>query len=967
MNTERVIEVGDRQQEVLSNSSNSKLMSPTQQSQNQIALQSLVENGNKRKSNIQARKSKVSIWDRDPQEMFNKFDQRRDEITFNDIIQILKKPPEQRQKKEIFKLEDYFVNNLFFKNLVKDTDKETTYHCYKIMNYQIFQPGETIFYYGDIGSLFYIILRGEVAVKIPTALDLEISPDDLFIFCIQYYDDIEWQKFPSSENIRSEIKSEINRFGINYTNIKEKILMIQDKMRKKEFQIPFAINELLDGKKLGTVKVWIFKEVSTLKEGQSFGELALMTSKPRAATIQCKKETDLAILDKREYQVIVGNAMKRQVNEKVKFFKNFRIFQNLSKNKMQRMLYFFNEKTYLRKQVVYMEDIDNTDGVYFIKSGEFEVSKKVKIEKPENKSSVVNQLQNVNKMLKDSMKLNFQQFLQVDISLKQIRLYLQGSNEIFGLEEVADNKQKRQTTVVCSTNNAVVYFIKREDFVNSVNLFKFSDKILQEKFIKQQLMLLRMSETEAFRHVKEEEYEVNRKQKILEKESEKTMTIKVKEEFHQKQFQNVTKKLISDKKTLNFSPTLLNKKLKFIRIKGEIERMERAQMTHDGFVLSNQDDNQRRAQRSESPIGLNTPQSMHDSLQEINNNLHINRNNSNQSLKQNSNLQKDFAGRDNKIKIQNQKSVKEGIVNMQIESAIASTKLGSPQPKGSNKMSKQGSKKKMKTAKSSGTLMKTQSYGPSGTMQKANDRVTELEENYFQIQSLPINDQFSETNTHFNIPQHLNLVQNNYKAHKQQTWMDRPLVQIRRRLKTSQITAHHSKKQSLIGQQSQELLNNVPQTETQSPVKNISDQRIIHQRRSIGSLHKNNIPSQWLNQRSTPLKKQIESLQQELLPTVSPQRTIQASSTMSTPFRSSNIMILSAQHHPEDCKTCVFCRKQASRQLIQRPITRQEVIKKAEKEKIMKFRENLSKKFKQNTVREQQEDFNKIYMDINLY
>ena len=77
--------------------------------------------------------------------------------------------------------------------------------------------------------------------------------------------------------------------------------------------------------------------------------------------------------------MIVGNAMKRQINEKVKFFKNFRIFQTLSRTKMQRMLYFFTEKKFKRKQVVYMEGVDNTDGVYFVRSGEFEVSKRIKI------------------------------------------------------------------------------------------------------------------------------------------------------------------------------------------------------------------------------------------------------------------------------------------------------------------------------------------------------------------------------------------------------------------------------------------------------------------------------------------------------------------------------------------------------------------------------------------------------------
>ena len=74
----------------------------------------------------------------------------------------------------------------------------------------------------------------------------------------------------------------------------------------------------------------------------------------------------------------MGNANKRQLNEKVKFFMNFRIFSTLSNIKMQRMIYYFIEKTYSRNQVVYKEGVDATDGIYFIKRGEFEVSKNLK-------------------------------------------------------------------------------------------------------------------------------------------------------------------------------------------------------------------------------------------------------------------------------------------------------------------------------------------------------------------------------------------------------------------------------------------------------------------------------------------------------------------------------------------------------------------------------------------------------------
>jgi hypothetical protein len=53
-------------------------------------------------------------------------------------------------KKEIYKLDDYFKDLLFFKNLTKDTDKETCYHCFRVMEYQHYKAGEIIFRYGKI-------------------------------------------------------------------------------------------------------------------------------------------------------------------------------------------------------------------------------------------------------------------------------------------------------------------------------------------------------------------------------------------------------------------------------------------------------------------------------------------------------------------------------------------------------------------------------------------------------------------------------------------------------------------------------------------------------------------------------------------------------------------------------------------------------------------------------------------------
>ena len=96
-------------------------------------------------------------------------------------------------------------------------------------------------------------------------------------------------------------------------------------MAEKKLYVPTYINQLLGGKKTGIVRIPHQKEVARLKSGQTFGELALMTNQPRTASAVCSSDTIFAIIDKKDYQVIIGNALQRQINEKIMFLKDFRI------------------------------------------------------------------------------------------------------------------------------------------------------------------------------------------------------------------------------------------------------------------------------------------------------------------------------------------------------------------------------------------------------------------------------------------------------------------------------------------------------------------------------------------------------------------------------------------------------------------------------------------------------------------
>lgn len=49
-----------------------------------------------------------------------------------------------------------------------------------------------------------------------------------------------------------------------------------------------------------------FIQVAILKGGNSFGELALIQHKPRAATITCRTDCKFAVLVKKDYQKVLG-------------------------------------------------------------------------------------------------------------------------------------------------------------------------------------------------------------------------------------------------------------------------------------------------------------------------------------------------------------------------------------------------------------------------------------------------------------------------------------------------------------------------------------------------------------------------------------------------------------------------------------------------------------------------------------
>lgn len=226
--------------------------------------------------------------------------------------------------------------------------------------------------YGEYGQNFFITLHGEVGVLIPSAKKKTPLPKKMSV--AQEHSDSEDNKSQREDTRAHEIRRMTRRFT-KFANKKVSMNEPQPVLVKISSNnlMPGPIDEETDEEENYT-------EVATLKGGSSFGELALISSKPRAATIRAKTRSYFAVLGKADYQKVLLKIQEKELNKKIDFFKSLPIFQDWTRISVGKITYFFIEKHLKRNFRVYSEG-DPTDSIYIVIDGEFEANKTVTIGK----------------------------------------------------------------------------------------------------------------------------------------------------------------------------------------------------------------------------------------------------------------------------------------------------------------------------------------------------------------------------------------------------------------------------------------------------------------------------------------------------------------------------------------------------------------------------------------------------------
>jgi CRP-like cAMP-binding protein len=209
------------------------------------------------------------------------------------------------------------------------------------------------------------------------------------------------------------------------------------------------------------------KEVFVYKDGSSFGELALINSKPRSASILAKTDCHFAALDKGNYNRLLASQMKQKRNDLVEFLQTQVLFQNWTKGSILKISYCFEEKILKKNQFVFKEG-DKVEHLYIVRKGEVKLSRNLKINIIENNEPMTRGTFHLKKFMKHRADLG-----------------ILGLGEILGLSDA--DSEHYSATCKCLSTVVVLLMISARDFNKKLSTEESREVINTGRFLRESI------------------------------------------------------------------------------------------------------------------------------------------------------------------------------------------------------------------------------------------------------------------------------------------------------------------------------------------------------------------------------------------------------------------------------------------------------------------------------------------------
>ena len=188
-----------------------------------------------------------------------------------------------------------------------------------------------------------------------------------------------------------------------------------------------------------------YQQLALLREGGSFGELALISHTQRAASVLCRENTCLGVLGRTDYLRILGKVQGLLLSKKVDLLHRNPVFSRWTKYSLQKFSYFFKDKSYSRKQTVFRSE-EPANEVFVVKSGEFQLVTHIDL----------------------MVRRTIASLKEVEKTRCQAEVTIVSTGELLGAYEAVRDLPYRYTCVCYSTTGEVLS-ISKDDFVKRMS------------------------------------------------------------------------------------------------------------------------------------------------------------------------------------------------------------------------------------------------------------------------------------------------------------------------------------------------------------------------------------------------------------------------------------------------------------------------------------------------------------------
>lgn len=122
-------------------------------------------------------------------------------------------------------------------------------------------------------------------------------------------------------------------------------------------------------------KAYAASVVGTVKDGASFGELALLYQAPRAATVTCKQRGTLFVIDRQSFKAVLRAASEEKVNGFMRVINTIRLFDCLLSDEKDALANALVETHFIMGECIIKEG-DKGDAFYILAKGAITFTKK---------------------------------------------------------------------------------------------------------------------------------------------------------------------------------------------------------------------------------------------------------------------------------------------------------------------------------------------------------------------------------------------------------------------------------------------------------------------------------------------------------------------------------------------------------------------------------------------------------------